>query len=338
MKRTTELCFLVMALASLVLGSCSTLNLFTAPTNTPSAPTLPPIWTSTPLPPTATLRPTSKSFPTLIATQIPTAVIPQVTATTGGTPGIDSAEFVTDVTVPDGAAMGSGQAFTKTWRLRNNGTSIWTTAYALVFSQGTQMGAPSSSPLAKEVRPGETIDISVNLTAPTAKGTYTGNFMLRNSAGKLFGVGKGATGTIYVLINVSTSGSQVTPAGTVGPSPTPGTITPVTGGPTITAATLSVDKVSFSGVCPVRLNFTGVITSTGAGSYTYQLQAGASNPKFSFTLPPPQTAKYTNTGTNNLVITYYLDIESTVNGWARLSVIGGNTLESGQVNFSVTCQ
>ena len=338
MRRNFSFFLHIMALTCFMLGSCSVLKLSPDSTLPSSPPTLPPTWTPTPQPPTATQRPTYTGTPTLIPTQVTPAVTLAITLTPGGTPGIDSAEFIADVSIPDGSVMAPGQAFTKTWRLRNNGTAIWTTAYALVFYQGSQMGAPANSPLAKEVGPGETIDITINMTAPAANGSYTGNFMLRNTSGKLFGVGKNANGVIYVMIKVSNTGGAVTPVGTAGPSPTPGTITPIPGGPTITAATLSVDRVSFTGACPVRLNFTGAITSTGAGSYTYQLQAGSNNSKFTFTLPDPQTATYKNSGTNNLVITYYLDIESTINGWARLSVTGGNTLESGQVSFSVTCQ
>ena len=44
----------------------------------------------------------------------------------------DRAQFVTDVTVPDGTKYDPGATFTKTWRLRNVGTCTWTTAYTMV--------------------------------------------------------------------------------------------------------------------------------------------------------------------------------------------------------------
>jgi hypothetical protein len=68
------------------------------------------------------------------------------------------------------------------------------------------------------------------------------------------------------------------------------------------------------------------------------LEAGTDNPKFTFSLPGSQTAKYTTVGPNKLNTTYYLDIQSSVNGWARFVATGSNTLRSTQVNFSITCQ
>lgn len=280
------------------------------------------------------------STPTLQAVSTTPTLTPAGTQPVGG--GADSAEFVADVTIPDGTVMSPGQTFSKTWRLRNNGTTTWTTAYAVIFKLGTQMGAPSATPLTAEVKPGDTIDISLNLTAPSANGYFTASFMLRNTGGQLFGVGKGSAELFYTTIVVSsgvgTPAITATPGGTPGITSTPGTITPVAGGPTITAITLSVDKTSYSGTCPIRLNFNTTITAQGAGSITYQFDAGTDNPKFTFTLPGPSTAALKNSGTNSLTTTYYLNIETSVNGWAQMAVTGGNTLRSSQINFSVTCQ
>jgi hypothetical protein len=78
----------------------------------------------------------------------------------------DSAQFVSDLTAPDGAVFAPGATFTKTWRLMNNGTCAWTQAYNLVFAGGDSMGAPLSVKLPAEVPPGQMVDVSVNLTAP----------------------------------------------------------------------------------------------------------------------------------------------------------------------------
>src|SRR5512135_3467629 len=48
----------------------------------------------------------------------------------------DRAQFIADVTVPDGTRFSPGAAFTKTWRLKNVGTCTWSTSYTLVFSSG----------------------------------------------------------------------------------------------------------------------------------------------------------------------------------------------------------
>src|SRR5512145_1793119 len=56
----------------------------------------------------------------------------------------DRAQFIADVTVPDGTRFDPGATFKKTWRLKNIGTCTWTTSYSLVFDSGEKMGAASS--------------------------------------------------------------------------------------------------------------------------------------------------------------------------------------------------
>ena len=130
----------------------------------------------------------------------------------GGTPVIltplpssacDRAVFIADVTVPDGTVMAGGTPFVKTWRLKNNGTCTWTAGtYALVFAGGDAMGATTTIPLASNVSPGATIDLSVTMTAPSVGGNYTGNWTLRNASGTRFGVGTGGSYPFWVKINV----------------------------------------------------------------------------------------------------------------------------------------
>ncbi len=99
------------------------------------------------------------------------------------------ASFISDVTIPDGSYIAPGSSFTKTWRLRNNGATHWNTNYKVIFSSGTQMGAPNWFALPHPVAPGQTIDISVNLTAPSTSGTFRANFKIQSDVGEIFGVG-----------------------------------------------------------------------------------------------------------------------------------------------------
>ncbi len=123
----------------------------------------------------------------------PTAVPP--TATTS----CDGAQFVTDVTYPDGTTVTAGDGFTKTWRLKNTGTCSWTPSYALVFTGGESMSGPSVQALTGNVNPGQTVDISVALTAPASNGSYTGNWGLRNASGVTFA-------HFFIQINVGSGG------------------------------------------------------------------------------------------------------------------------------------
>jgi hypothetical protein len=62
--------------------------------------------------------------------------------------------------------------------------------YSLVFSGGETMGGSLSNSLSQEVKPGETIDLHLNLIAPFYAQPYTGNWFLQDAAGNLFGVGE----------------------------------------------------------------------------------------------------------------------------------------------------
>ena len=85
----------------------------------------------------------------------------------------------------------------KSWRLRNIGTCPWIDGYSLVFVNGDQMGSPETQPLPKVVAPGQTVDISVELTAPEEVGEYLGRWQISDANGELFGVGGFIEETIY---------------------------------------------------------------------------------------------------------------------------------------------
>jgi hypothetical protein len=93
--------------------------------------------------------------------------------------------------------------------LKNVGTCTWTTAYSLVFVSGEKMGGPDAVLLPQTVVPGQSVDIGVNLTAPSIAGSYRGYWELKNSSGKLFGIGTNADKPFWVDIRVTdTSGAS----------------------------------------------------------------------------------------------------------------------------------
>ena len=59
----------------------------------------------------------------------------------------DEAVFVADMTIPDDTKLSAGEAFTKTWKLRNSGTCTWNEFYSLEFVSGDQMSSPLTVPL-----------------------------------------------------------------------------------------------------------------------------------------------------------------------------------------------
>jgi len=136
--------------------------------------------------PTATPAPTNTPAPSPTATPVP----------------CDAAAFVGDVNIPDGTVMVPGQKFNKTWRIKNTGSCTWTKDYAVVFVDGNAMGASAAVPLTGTVAPGQTVDITIPLTAPSQPGTYRGNFKLRNPNNMVFGTGANGQFSFYVEIKV----------------------------------------------------------------------------------------------------------------------------------------
>lgn len=110
--------------------------------------------------------------------------------------------FEKDVTIADGTLVEPGQKFVKTWRFRNIGSCTWNKNYRLVYSSGARMDAASPIPFTLVVAPGDTIDLSVEMTAPKVLGKYTSYWLLESDKGELFGIGPYAKGVFYTQINV----------------------------------------------------------------------------------------------------------------------------------------
>ncbi len=251
----------------------------------------------------------------------PTAnLTPALSPAAGGT---DKAEFVLDVSVPDGTLFTPGESFTKTWRLKNSGSATWTPAYTLVFMSGNQMGASASAPLPKNVPPGETVDVSVSMKAPDQGGNYFGFWMLRNASQKNFGVGPNSDQPVYVEINVQAASSSSTPSIT---------LTPGASGKTVTDVSLAVDNAAFEGACPHTFNFIAKFTLTRPATVTYSLEAETG---FPLDLPAPVTGAL-DAGTYTL--SYSLEFSNAVNAWARFHVTAPEDVASDKMTFTLKCE
>lgn len=153
---------------------------------------------------------TPETVTTATYTPSPTATLPS-TPTQTSTPEpptttpipCNLAQFVKDVTVPDGTEFEPGQDYTKTWRLKNIGSCPWTSAYDMIFSSGDSMGGPAAVQLTSGTVPsGGTVDVSVNLVAPDDEGTYRGNWKLRDGEDQVFGISSTSSGEFWVEIKV----------------------------------------------------------------------------------------------------------------------------------------
>lgn len=147
------------------------------------------------------------------------ATLPTVTPT-AGTPVptnpadcINKAGFIADVTIPDNTNVAGATTFTKTWRISNTGTCVWGPDYTLGYYSGERLNAVDSIPLGVTY-PGQNLDISIDLTAPTRTGTYQGNYVIKNPAGLIMSIADDSR--LWVIINVTVVGSA--PTGTATPT------------------------------------------------------------------------------------------------------------------------
>lgn len=191
--------------------------------------------------PTFTFTPTFEPSPTFTATVVsqtnPTAVPTQSGSQSGvGLSSCDLAAFVEDITIPDGTEMMPGQTFTKVWRISNEGTCTWTSGYQILYYGGEIMSTETAYALTDtDIAPGESLDISIEMTAPSTEGSYTMWWIMRNADGENFGV-DASGGAIYVQITVSSTaaGFTATPTATTEATEVPTEVPTDTPTPTYT--------------------------------------------------------------------------------------------------------
>ena len=122
-----------------------------------------------------------------------------------------------DITIPDGTHLRPGESFSKTWRVVNTGSCSWNTGYEFIWFSGAQLSTVTSQGLNYAVSPGESVDISVDMTAPNRASTYQSNWKLQAPDGSTFGLGPQGTSPFWVRIEVIDNRT---------PTPTPHTTAP----------------------------------------------------------------------------------------------------------------
>jgi len=134
------------------------------------------------------LRPTATietPEPTATFAPSPTAVV----SAGGSQTACYFAQFMADISIPDGMIMLPGTKFTKTWQIKNIGSCPWDTSHRLYLQSGDGLSTITTFPLPRTVNPGDVINLSVEMTAPEAEGIYTGYWRIATPYGGSFGVG-----------------------------------------------------------------------------------------------------------------------------------------------------
>lgn len=327
---------LVLLLTALVLSACgkgtATPTSLPAPTKTFPAVT-PPLATATLSAGLPTIVPATPVVGDAAATAVANA--PAATNTASG-PVVDRAAFVADITIPDGTQFGPGSTFTKTWRVKNVGTSTWTKDYVLEFALGANMASSAKVNLPNDVSPGATLDISIEMTAPTVPGAYTSLWQFQSPAGVKFGVGANYDEAIYAQIQVVAG----LPANT-GSTPGAATSVPTPSGPLnpiqVSKITVTADTATFSGECPHTFVFTAILNFSGGGVMKYQLELSTTTPGFQLQLPEPIESTFTTNGPHTFGASFTLDMRDTVQGQAWLHILSPVDMVSDKTSFSLTC-
>ena len=214
MKRFTKISWLLIALILLGLSACgggstaATPTVDTAAVFTQIAATALALQTQTVLAmPTATstpqVSPTTQTTNTPLITNTPlpgtASASASATPSTLKTPlatsqkSCDNMKYIADATIPDGYVAAPGEVLNKTWTVQNLGPCAWNQNYVLIYGwggQGTNWNTAQPVNLSKVVAQGENIDISVSLSAPSAKGEYVAVFKLQNDKGINFPPGQ----------------------------------------------------------------------------------------------------------------------------------------------------
>ena len=258
-----------------------------------------------------------------------------LTGTTTPPPCTMSAALLQDLSIPDGTILKPGQQFTKSWRVQNNGSCDWEN-YRLVFVRGSLLGGNSPSLLPK-VSSGNSLDISLELFAPSYQGEYTGYWQIQSDKGSLIGPELHYTIRIPgpTATNTATATATATPTPTFTPTATATVTRTVT--PTATAtATRTVTPTATATATPTP-TFTFTPTTTATETATTTATATQASQTATATLTPT-TPPDESGETPTVAPSKTLTPTTTKSSLGTIQVEAQYTLDSGKTQtFTTKC-
>ena len=209
----------------------------------------------------------------------------------------NKAQFVSE-TIPDDTEFASGEVFTKSWTLKNIGTCTWNTNYKLTFVSGDAMSGPASVNLVSAVAPNAQVTISVDLTAPTDPGIYTGHWEMQADDAEFFG-------KVYLRVKTETVFFQVT------------------------GVTYYMPHTTIDMECPGDVAIKGEITTSAAGTVTYYWTDSDSEQS--------ATKSIIFDAAEAKIVDYTMNVTASGDHWAKLYINQPNHQLFGPKNFTVNC-
>jgi len=131
---------------------------------------------------TPTLTPFPSQTPVNTPTITPTFIFLLPTATsTKNLNGVFTCGGVSQ-SPANGTGFNPGQSFTERWRMSNTGSSAWLQGNVnILYISGTNFAGGTSFNLPKAVASKDMVTLTVNMTAPSAAGSYTTRWALATS-------------------------------------------------------------------------------------------------------------------------------------------------------------
>lgn len=262
------------------------------------------------------------SSPTATTTLEPEQILPTATAGTGAspsyeyTPGCVYATYVMDVTIVDGTVMLPGAIFTKTWRIKNSGSCKWDANFSMVQVGGDAMGQQTRFPLTQVVYPGQEVDVSVTLTAPSTNGKYASQWRLAVPGGGSAGMGQ-LDSNLTVSIQVADKPKNVFD------------VTSVVYGPVVREPKKGCDANG------ARYTFSATITVNGPGELIYEWDRQPDDGVFE-----GGKLKFTEAGSQQVFFTWTMTLghEQNWERWVALRTTYGDAdIQFERIRFTYTC-
>ncbi|HNO30668.1 MAG TPA: NBR1-Ig-like domain-containing protein [Anaerolineales bacterium] len=307
--------FVMIVIAGLLVTSCgqsvdnqSAIQTSVAETVAAQAPVEPIIITESPA---ATPIPSQTPFAQPTAgLLLPTPTLP---AAPSGSKAECASASLQDETIVDGTIFKPGEQFTKTWYITNTSTCVWDTNYKIIFWDGDILGGGYVYNLPQAAGPGQTIPVSLVLTAPTADGAYRSEWKLQTPDNINFGVGMYQS-AFYTDIVVS---SSTKPAYAV------------------TSVELAIDREPDYGCQPANMVYTAYATFTTNGPLEFQYRWEQQDGNGSGV----QTIKMTGAGKKTVTREWKLGRAASQNSnrWFQIILVDPVYREYPQVGFTFEC-
>ncbi len=144
--------------------------------------------------PTVTVSNAGNTTPGGTANPLVTSTISMLPTFTGTAPVVSAPKGKYEVvgqSPADETKIAPGTTFEMSWTIKNTGTDTWQKDFTIQFFSGNRIGGgiftDNSYDFGKEVKPGETITLTVEMSVPDTEDTYYSWWKLKDQYGGNFG-------------------------------------------------------------------------------------------------------------------------------------------------------